>query len=283
MQKYNSKLYTAIKTSLALVPCGGPGDACEICDLYTLANNLINFALFSLATPILVLALLIGGLYWLTSGGSEERITKGKDILKYAAIGFLIAFGAWVIINTLLSTLGYSSWSNTDLCRNAPIKSDTGGPITTPTGPTGISPGAGASGATFTQEQALNYIKQSGANITTVSSGNCIDKNNPTCTSLDGIRQSTMDAVIAFEKACNCPIIITGGTEAHGTGACSHSSGCKVDIAATAQVRNYVTNPNNFTYIGTRCTPQFCDNAKLYKSASGVVFADEGGHFDLNQ
>ncbi|OGF51792.1 hypothetical protein A2739_00785 [Candidatus Giovannonibacteria bacterium RIFCSPHIGHO2_01_FULL_43_100] len=115
-----------------LVPCGStkaPADhPCQVCDLYTLAHNIIDLLLWGIATPLLVVALLAAGFFWLTSGGSEEKITKGRSILVSAVIGFVIAFGAWVIINTIMSTLAFknpfdgSAWNNTGFCSQSPIK-----------------------------------------------------------------------------------------------------------------------------------------------------------------
>ena len=146
MQKYNSRIYTAISIALllialipfsadarGLVPCGGNGEpACEVCHLYNLAKNIIDFLLWSVATPLLVVALLAGGFFWLTSAGSEEKISRGKNILFSAVVGFAIAFGAWVIINTILDTLAFQNpfydtpWTNTDFCAQSPIRSDSG-------------------------------------------------------------------------------------------------------------------------------------------------------------
>ena len=169
MQNHNSKLYTTnslyflgiilfclflIFSPLAadahvgigtpLVPCDGtPANPCNVCSLYTLAHNVIDFLLWGLATPLLVIAILVGGIYWLISGGSEQKIERGKEILTSAIIGFLIAFGAWIIINTIMDTLAFktpfkgTAWSDTSFCANSPFVTDGTGitpppPSTTP-------------------------------------------------------------------------------------------------------------------------------------------------------
>ena len=170
MQNHNSKLYTTnslyflgiilfglflIFSPLAadahvgigtpLVPCGGEGEPCNVCHLYELAHNVIDFLLWGLATPLLVIAILVGGIYWLISGGSEQKIERGKEILTSAIIGFLIAFGAWIIINTILDTLAFKNpfygtlWTNTDFCKNSPFVTGGAG-ISAPT--TSTKPGA---------------------------------------------------------------------------------------------------------------------------------------------
>lgn len=127
-----------IRVPIELVPCGKNGPNCEVCHLYDLAHNLIDLMLWGLATPLLVVALIAGGVVWLTSAGSEQRVELGKKILWSAVIGFLIAFGAWVIVNTILNTLVFQNpfnkapWSDYSFCKDSPIK--TGGP------PVGVGP-----------------------------------------------------------------------------------------------------------------------------------------------
>lgn len=92
-----------------LVPCGtGSGDEfvpCNLCNLIVLINNIVRFLLFDLGLPIGVIAMLVAGYFFLTAGGSEQQIKQGKDTLKYAILGLIIAFGAWLIIDTILRGL----------------------------------------------------------------------------------------------------------------------------------------------------------------------------------
>jgi hypothetical protein len=45
----------------------------------------------------------------LTSGGNSEKATKVKHILGNVVIGYVVALAAWLIINTILSSLGVDS------------------------------------------------------------------------------------------------------------------------------------------------------------------------------
>jgi hypothetical protein len=49
------------------------------------------------------LAIVIGGMMFLTSGGKEQQITKGKEIIKFAIIGLVIAFSAYFITSSVQS------------------------------------------------------------------------------------------------------------------------------------------------------------------------------------
>ena len=45
-----------------------------------------------------ILAVIVGGYFLLTAGGREEAITRGKDIIKFAIIGIIVAISAfWMV------------------------------------------------------------------------------------------------------------------------------------------------------------------------------------------
>ncbi|MBI2048802.1 MAG: hypothetical protein HYT30_02640, partial [Parcubacteria group bacterium] len=88
-----------------LITCGRGEQACTVCDLFTTANNIINFVLFSLLTPLGAAMIMYGGAVLLTSGGSQQKKEQGKTILTNTVIGIFIAFAAWAIINTVLGTI----------------------------------------------------------------------------------------------------------------------------------------------------------------------------------
>ncbi len=98
-----------LASGASLVPCGTGSGAgftqCTLCDIIVLINNIVRFLLFYLALPIGVIAMLASGFFFLTAGGSEQQIQRGKDAFKYAVFGLLIAFGAWLIIDTILRGL----------------------------------------------------------------------------------------------------------------------------------------------------------------------------------
>ena len=229
-----------------------------------------------------VVAVIAGGVLWLTSGGSESRITMGREILWYAVIGILLAFSSWIIVNTILDTLGFrlpinmARWNDFSICQG--INNQTGQASTPaasiPTGP--ITPTAGIK---LSETAARDFLLANGIgvnNTTPCPAGMKFQDykaahNGQGCTSLEGIKQSTLDAVVAFKNACGCLITITGGTELGHTA--SHASGDKVDIDATPQVTSFIRS--KYTLAGTRD-----DGAILYRSPNGTIFADEGNHFD---
>lgn len=115
------------------------------------------------------------------------------------------------------------------------------------------------------------------AGIPVSSSGNCADRNNPSCTSLEQIRRNTINGIINFKSVSACAITVTGGTETgHSSGTYSHWNGYKVDISRTTCVTNYIKS--HFTFIGNRG-----DGAPQYRDAAGNIYADEywAAHWDI--
>lgn len=80
---------------------------CDFNYLMDLINNVINFLLFVIATPLVAIILCYAGFLLLTSGGSSEKMTKVKTILKNVIFGYIIALIAWLVIKTVLVTVGF--------------------------------------------------------------------------------------------------------------------------------------------------------------------------------
>jgi hypothetical protein len=124
---------------------------------------------------------------------------------------------------------------------------------------------AGSTTDTLTNDQAVDLLDA--ANIRVQSTGNCSDRNNAACTSLDGVRRSTIDGIINFQRNSGADIIITGGTEVgQNLGIFSQGNGFKLDISRTNEVTDYLHN--NFANTGTRA-----DGAALYQDVDGNVYA----------
>ncbi len=94
-------------TRAGLVPCGGPGqDPCTICHLFLMLNNIVKFIMFTIAPPLAVLMLIVGGAMFFFAGGAPTKIEGAKRIITAVFIGLLIIFCAWVIVNTIFAKTG---------------------------------------------------------------------------------------------------------------------------------------------------------------------------------
>jgi len=85
-------------------PAYGPGDP----NLMNTVGKVIQIALGFIGVIMLVL-FIYGGFLWMTSAGSEDKITKAKGIIKAAVIGLaivLIAYSAtYFVMEKLVETV----------------------------------------------------------------------------------------------------------------------------------------------------------------------------------
>ncbi len=95
-----------------LVPCTGTSEnPCTWDSIMKLINKVVNFILFTLAVPLAAIMFAYAGGLLMFSGGEASKRTQAKKIIINVAIGLVIAAGAWVIVHTVLSIVGYDgSW-----------------------------------------------------------------------------------------------------------------------------------------------------------------------------
>ena len=54
---------------------------------------------------IFTVIIIYGGFVWMLSGGSPEKVTKGKNTLTWAAIGLVVIFSSYALVNFVLKGL----------------------------------------------------------------------------------------------------------------------------------------------------------------------------------
>ncbi len=59
-----------------------------------------NYGL-SLGGILAAVVLMGGGVLWLTSGGSENRVSQAKNIIAGSVTGLILLFGSWMLLNTI--------------------------------------------------------------------------------------------------------------------------------------------------------------------------------------
>ncbi|MBI4992448.1 MAG: hypothetical protein HZB99_04495 [Candidatus Harrisonbacteria bacterium] len=89
-----------------LVPCGPgrPVPECDLCQLLVLANNITEL-MRDLAIALGGVFFAWGGFLIMTAGGSEERITKGKQVITITVTGLIIMLVSWIFVGGLLRYL----------------------------------------------------------------------------------------------------------------------------------------------------------------------------------
>ncbi len=138
-----------------------------------------------------------------------------------------------------------------------------------------------------------SYLATYGISVKTPT---CTSATQTSCTTLNGIQQSTLNELVAMEQQCDrwkvpvgplaingnyCKIFVTGGTEyGHsGSGTCSHLGGGKIDIRSTiidsaTSSDKFITSSGYFTKKATNRG----DGAPWYtRNSSGAYYADERG------
>lgn len=104
-----------------LVKCGHAGQRmCTLCDIVLGLNVIIKY-IMGISLFVALAVFVIGAVMYIVSAGDTGMITKAKDAMKNAAIGIVIIFAAWLIVNYTIQILGtksnlgitrVSGWSN---------------------------------------------------------------------------------------------------------------------------------------------------------------------------
>jgi hypothetical protein len=87
---------------------GKVSDECGFKDFIIMINNIITFILEDFALPICAIMFAYAGISLVTSGGSSEGKTKAKSVFTNAVIGLALVAGAWLIVKTVLTLVGYT-------------------------------------------------------------------------------------------------------------------------------------------------------------------------------
>src|SRR3989344_738841 len=225
---------TAFAQDSGLVICGvGDAKPCTICDIWALADKVINFLLFTLATPILIVVLIAGGFIYLTSGGNPKKTETAKGLITSAIVGIIIAFAAWLVVDTILKTLVKGdftiAWQEIEECPNA-LEPEPVDLSKLPRPPLVVTQG------NYTDQEARDILLLAGVRLNKENCENAFDTN---CTSLDGIPRSAINYLLEVNRRCVANktvcqgFIVTGGTEA---GHITHEIGKSVFDIATEKL-----------------------------------------------
>ena len=86
-----------------IVPASCDGPNCSICDLATLAQNLINAGIFIAVFLSAILFAYAGWLY--LSNEAIGEVERAKKIFLDVVLGLVLIVGAWLLVDTLLRVL----------------------------------------------------------------------------------------------------------------------------------------------------------------------------------
>jgi len=114
----------AVAAGLVPVDCAtNPAAKCNLCTFSELVQNIINFVI-GLSIPLAAILFSYAGWLYFSNREDTSKVQQAHRIFSSVLIGFAIAVGAWLIVQTILKTLApnYVSWNSFD-CRglNRPI------------------------------------------------------------------------------------------------------------------------------------------------------------------
>lgn len=98
-----------------IVPCTGvtktdaqgnviSGKECDFNSLIEMANRIIKFLLY-LSIPFILGIIIYTAFMYLTSNGSEVKLTQAKHMLKYVVIGLIWILVSFILVYTVLDRL----------------------------------------------------------------------------------------------------------------------------------------------------------------------------------
>jgi hypothetical protein len=106
-------LAAGIPTQIVPANCAGPNAAvsCKVCDIATLAQNIINAAIF-LAVFLSAILFAWAGVVYMTAGGEAGKLGEAKRIFINVGIGLVMILTAWLLIDTIMATFtGSHMWN----------------------------------------------------------------------------------------------------------------------------------------------------------------------------
>ncbi|PIT93804.1 hypothetical protein COU00_02430 [Candidatus Falkowbacteria bacterium CG10_big_fil_rev_8_21_14_0_10_43_11] len=84
-------------------------------DIPTLIGRVINGVL-GVVGSLALLMFIYGGLLWMTSAGSDEKVKKGKDILVWATLGLIVIFTSYALVHFIIfQGLGAAGGENPEI------------------------------------------------------------------------------------------------------------------------------------------------------------------------
>ena len=90
--------------------CNGIGGCQNVCTLATLAQNLVNAAIF-IAVFMSATLFAVAGIKMLSAGGGNQ-VGEAKKIFTNVVIGLLLVLAAWLLVDTIFAVLtGNHLWS----------------------------------------------------------------------------------------------------------------------------------------------------------------------------
>lgn len=90
-----------------IISCKGGAPNCDFSDLLNTADNIFKMAV-GVSVAVVAIIFAYAGWTYMTSGGDSGKVKQANKMFTNAAIGFGIVLAAFLIIELILNTLGYT-------------------------------------------------------------------------------------------------------------------------------------------------------------------------------
>lgn len=228
-------------------------------------------------------AIIYAGFTWMTSGGSAEKRSKGKNLIINVIVGIVVILTAWLVVDFIMKSLtkqdeGMGPWNNmlsgqgasADRCLVArdpnglssgqaslrTFELGTGGQLQTGGPREGV-----VTSRNLSHAAAVPILTSAGVEIKEGAS-------------LQGTTENAVRQMAALRQQCNCAVTVTSGTDGtHAQGALSHAEGYKIDLRLTDSLNSFLQS--NLTRSGSRGSdPRYYDRC-------GNEYVRESNHWDI--
>ncbi len=81
---------------------------CTVDDFIAQINKIVSLLLY-VGVVLAVISFIYAGFKMITSAGNEESVKHAKYIFTNVVIGLALAYGAWIIVNFILETVGIAN------------------------------------------------------------------------------------------------------------------------------------------------------------------------------
>ena len=104
-------LFLAVSPVLGdgLVPCDGWD--CTSDNLIGMIGSIFDLIAFQIVPALAVIGFVVAGIIMITSGGDPAKFNQGKSAMIAIAVGLIIVYLAWAIVELFIDIIGGEDWT----------------------------------------------------------------------------------------------------------------------------------------------------------------------------
>lgn len=74
-------------------------------DMFTIIGGRVVKPVLGIIGSIALIMFVYGGFMWLTSGGSPDKIKKGRDVFMWSSIGIIVILSSYILLKFVFGAL----------------------------------------------------------------------------------------------------------------------------------------------------------------------------------